>query len=88
MTSEHLIVLLLAFESGFRCSRNGGSPVMFKLFPISTILIMFRDYYCGIFGYFSKHCTLKKYLLVVIPGVMSCITLFLSSVYYKYVLAS
>jgi len=28
VTSEHLGFLLLAFESGFRCSRNGGPPVI------------------------------------------------------------
>ena len=28
VTSEHLTFLLLAFESGIRCSRNGGPPVM------------------------------------------------------------
>jgi len=28
VTSDHLCLLLAAFESGFRCSSNGGPPVI------------------------------------------------------------
>ena len=49
VTSEHFSFLLPAFESS-----------NLDYFPISMISGIFRDYYCGFFGYCSKHYTFKN----------------------------
>jgi len=58
VTLEHFSFLPPAFESG---SSN------LDYFPLSMISGIFRDYYCGIFGYCSKHYILKKILRVDCP---------------------
>jgi len=61
--SDHLSLLLPAFKSHFRCSRQPSSKLDY--FPISMISGIFRHYYYGIFGYCSKHYIFKKYFLRV-----------------------
>jgi len=41
MTSEHFSFLLPAFESGFRCSRNGGPPVIW----IISLYLWYQVYF-------------------------------------------
>ena len=43
----------------------GLRPSNLDYFPISMISGIFRYYYCGIFGYCSKHYIFKKYFLRV-----------------------
>jgi len=69
VTSEHFTFLLPAFESDFRCSRNGGPPIIMIIFLyllyqvyfviIIIIIIIIMEF----FGYCSNYYKFKNFFL-------------------------
>ena len=57
-----ILFFLPTFKSGFWCSLN-GAPSNLDYFPMTSGI--FRDYYCGSFGYCYKHYIFKIFILRV-----------------------
>jgi len=58
VTSEHFSFLLPAFESGFRCSRNGGPPMIW----IISIYLWYQVYFVIIIVEFLVTVLIKHYI--------------------------